>query len=209
MAKLPLTTEQRDALDEQQRNSALGGLARCIAQKGYAATTVGEVTAAGRISKSTFYAHFADKEEAFLALFTLTTDNVLRVIEQTAQETTGKHWRERLEKVIDSYLGALAADPELARCLLVETQAVSARAFDLRRQAIDRYVDLFMRLAEDVTRGDDGLRPLTPELALAVLAGIDELMLRQIGSDGAASLREVTPAATRLATSIVSAEPDR
>jgi AcrR family transcriptional regulator len=200
MAKLPLTPEQRSSLDAQQRRSVLGGLARSIAEKGYAETTVGDVVSAGRISKTTFYSHFADKEEALLALFGTTTDNVLTVIEQRASETEDLPWQERLATVIRAYFEALAADPALARCLLVEIQAVSPRCFALYRQAMDRYVALILHLGREVSERESGLRPLTPDLVLAVVAGINELMLRQIADRGTERLDEITPAAVALAT---------
>ena len=40
-----------------------------VSRHGYPATTVGELVALAGVSKSTFYEHFADKQECFLATF--------------------------------------------------------------------------------------------------------------------------------------------
>ena len=44
-----------------------GALASVVAEKGYPAMTVGDIASRASISLSTFYANFADKEEAMLA----------------------------------------------------------------------------------------------------------------------------------------------
>ena len=56
------------------------GLAASIAEKGYAATTIADVVRHARVSKRTFYEHFADKEACFLALYSETTDALLELI---------------------------------------------------------------------------------------------------------------------------------
>ena len=55
-----------------------GGLAAAIAEKGYAAVTIADVVRHARVSKRTFYEHFADKEACFLALYAETSDELHR-----------------------------------------------------------------------------------------------------------------------------------
>ena len=55
-----------------------GGLAAAIEEKGYAAVTIADVVARARVSKRTFYEHFADKEACFLALYSETSDELLK-----------------------------------------------------------------------------------------------------------------------------------
>jgi AcrR family transcriptional regulator len=52
-----------------QRERLLNGMARAVARRGYAEATVAEAIANAGVSRSTFYEHFADKEECFLAAF--------------------------------------------------------------------------------------------------------------------------------------------
>jgi len=49
-----------------QRKRAVDAMVESIARQGYAATTVGHVTAASRLSRTTFYEHFKDREDCFL-----------------------------------------------------------------------------------------------------------------------------------------------
>src|SRR5262249_52961093 len=49
------------------RRDLADGLAAAITDKGYAATTIADIVARARVSKRTFYEHFADKEACLLA----------------------------------------------------------------------------------------------------------------------------------------------
>ena len=60
------------------------GLAEAIAEKGYAAATIADVVRHARVSKRTFYEHFADKEECFLALYSDSSDELLALIAEAA-----------------------------------------------------------------------------------------------------------------------------
>ena len=61
-----------------------GGLATAIAEKGYGAATIADVVRVARVSKRTFYEHFADKEACFLALYAETTEELLELISNAA-----------------------------------------------------------------------------------------------------------------------------
>ena len=199
MARPPLTAVQRADLDAHQRSQVLGGLAACIDRKGYGATTIADIAAAARTSKSTVYAHFSDKEAVFLALYSTASDNVLAVIDEADGEAraAGLGWRERLEAIVGAYLTAMAGGAALTRCLLIEVQAVSPRALRLRRDVLDRYVRLFARITREITRGRPELRAPSPALLLGALGGINEHMLRAV-EDGPPRLRGVTADATDL-----------
>lgn len=204
MARPALSAVQRAELDAHQRSQILGGLAACIGRKGYGPTTIADIAAAAHTSKSTVYAHFADKEDAFLALYSTASDRVLAVIEQADAEAVaaGLDWRERLEAIVGAYLAAMAGGAALTRCLLIEVQAVSPRALRLRREVLDRYVRLFARITRDIARGRPDLRAPSRGLLLGALGGINEHMLRAV-ERGAPRLPGVTADATDLLTAIL------
>jgi AcrR family transcriptional regulator len=60
---------KRPASEISQRERLLNGMARAVARRGYAEATVAEAIAHAGVSRSTFYEHFASKEECFLAAF--------------------------------------------------------------------------------------------------------------------------------------------
>src|SRR3954462_7989346 len=63
-----------------QRARIVEGMIQAVAEKGYAATTVADVVRAGRVSRGTFYAQFASKEECFLEAYKYGIDVIVERI---------------------------------------------------------------------------------------------------------------------------------
>src|SRR5258705_7100077 len=61
-----------EVIARSQRERLLEAAVRVVAEKGYGATTVADLTREAGISRTTFYAMFEDKEACFLAAY----DNV-------------------------------------------------------------------------------------------------------------------------------------
>jgi AcrR family transcriptional regulator len=169
--------------DGHRRGRILWALATCMAEKGYRATTIADIARAGRVSKTVVYAHFQDKEHCLLELYSRATDRVLETVReaQSAAQVAGLPWRDRLRAGIAAYLEALAAGPAVAWAALVEVQGAGPTALALRRNVIDRYVDLLTGVATDLAQHQpDEVRPVPRELVLAAVGGINELMLARV-----------------------------
>jgi AcrR family transcriptional regulator len=203
------TEEQRGETQRAQRDRIVRALADCIVQRGYGATTIADIAASARTSKSTVYAHFADKEEVFLALYSRAADRVLAVIAGADAEAkaAGLDWRERVRANTQAYLSAMAGGHELTRWLLIETQAVSPRALQLRREVLERYGRLLGRLARELARENPELRVPSRTLLIGAIGGFNELMLRAVESGGTPRLPGLTDAATELLCALLSAGP--
>jgi AcrR family transcriptional regulator len=179
--------------DAQRRGRILWALATCMAQKGYRATTIADIARAGRVSKTVVYAHFRDKEDCLLELYSRATDRVLETVRTTQERTQaeGLPWRERLRAVIGAYLEALAAGPAVAWAALVEVQAAGHSALTLRRGVVDRYVDLLTGVAAQLlAEHPDEVRPVNRELLLAAVGGINEVLLARVERGEAERLPE-------------------
>src|SRR4051794_22558580 len=107
MPRPAFTEAQRDEVDALKRWQIVTGLAVCIGAKGYAATTIADIASAAKVSKSTVYAHFADKEDAFLAMYSMANDEVIKMLRRADDEAADLPWRERLRAVLGAYLSAL------------------------------------------------------------------------------------------------------
>src|SRR5215210_1752545 len=117
--RLPRGTHglDRDVVEASQRARLLQAVGRAVAERGYAAATIDDVVRRAGVSKKTFYEHFADKEECFLAAYEAASAQLLeRVREAHATEDA---WLERTRTQISAYLRWLAADPALARVFLI------------------------------------------------------------------------------------------
>jgi AcrR family transcriptional regulator len=160
------------------RARLLGAMARLAADKGYAAVTIDDLARAARISKRTFYDHFADKEACLLAAYDAAATTVYDAAERAAQEHAPRGWRAQVDTVIATYLKALAAQPEMTRVFLVEIQAAGPQALE-HHLAVDlRYAELVRRI---VRRG--GERTLSQSMAIALLGAVNELVLHAVADD--------------------------
>ena len=178
------------------------GLAGAIAEKGYAAATIADVVAHARVSKRTFYEHFADKEACFLALYSQTTDELLALIGAEVARADGG-WAQRLATAARAYFDRLAAEPALIRTGLIEIRAAGPTARALRRDVQRRYADMLRALSDEAAAEDPSVTPLSPVLATAVVGGIDELMLEAVEAGQEHRMGELADAAIELIRAVL------
>jgi AcrR family transcriptional regulator len=185
--------------DGHRRGRILWALATCMATKGYQATTIADIARGARVSKTVVYAHFRDKEQCLLELYSRANDKVLATVRQAQDEARGAGlpWRDRLRAGIGAYLETLAAGPAVAWAALVEVQAAGRPALALRREVFDRYVDLICSVAAELAdEHPKDVRPVDRALVLAAVGGINELMLSRVERNEAERLPEDIDAAT-------------
>jgi AcrR family transcriptional regulator len=185
--------------DGHRRGRILRALASCMTEKGYQATTISDIAREARVSKTVVYAHFRDKEQCLLELYSRANDNVLTVVREAQERarSAGLPWRERLHLGIAAYLETLADGPAVAWAALVEVQAAGRPALALRRVMIDRYVDLLCEVADGLAEEHpDEVRPVSRQLILAAVGGINELMLTRVERGEAEQIREDSDVAT-------------
>jgi AcrR family transcriptional regulator len=198
MARPTLTAEQRSQQNRRQHRQLLQGMAAAVADKGYWGTTIADAVRLARVSKSTFYAHFADKEACYVALYSAASNNVLDAMRaaDAAAAAARAPWREHLDAVNAAYLGMLASGGGLTRSLLVEVQTAGPSAAAMRRDVISRYVDLMRGLCNALTRTQPGLRPLSEQIALGVVGGVNEIVMAAIESGPVERLTMLVAVAT-------------
>ena len=152
----------------------VGALASAAAEKGYAATTIADIVRHARMSKRTFYEHFADKEACLLAGYEHISGRLMDVLRE-ASVPSDRPWQEQVRHVTAAYLGALEELPAVNRSLLIEVQAAGAEAYRLRARTQRNFASLLCELVAASGRS------LSPVLALAIVGGINELTLHTTG----------------------------
>lgn len=182
-------------------------LANAVAEKGYAATTIADIVANARVSKRTFYEHFADKEECLMALYGDACARIMAVLRATGNPD--QSWPDRIRALTDAYLATL--DAMVNRALVVEMQAAGVRAYRMRQRMQREFAQTLVDLVEQARASNPRITPLTPPMALALCGGINELMLDVVGPSGEpggdfAGLREPVVA---LFTAVVPEQPSR
>lgn len=175
------------------------GTLQACSERGYAAVTVGDVVAAVRVSRQTFYEHFESKEACFLAALRVSYDVALAVV---AQAAGGTDWRADLRACLDAYLRMVAAEPAMAQAAIVEGHAAGPGAVGIRTNAFDRFAALFEAL-QSTGRGQGlALAPLDRTLSLALVGAINELALAHLRAGRVPELPGILDAAVALCESV-------
>jgi AcrR family transcriptional regulator len=162
-------------LPSDHRARLLEGMLCALSEKGYMELSVMDIVRHAKVSKRTFYEHFADKEACFLASYAALSDELLGRIASAAAR--GGSAEERLSAAILAYFGALQEQRRFLRAFLSEVHAAGPRALALRRQILQRFADLLRSTAEAERAQRKDVRVLSPELATAIVGGIHELIL--------------------------------
>jgi AcrR family transcriptional regulator len=186
-----------------QRARMLDAVSRSVARKGYARVTVADVVALAGVSRRTFYEHFTDKEACFLAAYSTGTDVVIGDIVAAIAGMPDADWRERLRVALEAYTATLAAEPEISRALLVDVLGAGPRAVELRQRVYDRFGDQWRFIADQALAQDAGIGPVSDLVLRALVGGIGELVQRQILTEGAETLPDLTPTLATLAIRVI------
>lgn len=148
-----------------------------VARLGYQATTVSEVVGLARVSKSTFYQHFKDKEECFLATFERIVDQLIERLAAAFRE--GAELRGRAFATITAFLAFAVAQPEAMSLIVVDSLALGVAGFERREQASRRFEELVATALREVWPAD-----VNPTLiAQAVVGGVRGVAYRRLRTE--------------------------
>ena len=188
----------RDDVAAEQRRRILRVTADLIAKRGYADTSTELIVRRARVGYGTFYKFFADKEEAFVALFDETFDSNSKLIAAAYADGEDRPWGDRVAAAIATYYEAIAADPPLWRACLVESLTAGPKV-------LMRYEGAIQAMGEMLRQGrreapDAAALPETLEGTL--VGGIVWIAYqRLIVGDAAEGLPKLLPEAIQFALS--------
>jgi AcrR family transcriptional regulator len=163
-----------EVIARSQRERLLEAAVRVVAEKGYGATTVTDLTREAGISRTTFYAMFEDKEACFLAAYDGVVDALVRRIGTAYEAEEG--WPRRARAGLEALLEALAEEPDIARLALVDAGAAGPAAQRRYRAALQRLTPFFEE-GRDFAPSGRNLPANTSRMAIGAVAGLisDEL----------------------------------
>lgn len=201
----------RELVLKSQRERLLAGVVRVTATKGYQASSVADILKEAGVGRETFYKHFKDKEDCFVAA----NDALVANLETEVKKVYGQpgSWPERVRRGLAATLEWFSAGPEIARVMMIEMGTVGPIAssrfretfrrftalLDDGREAIEDAPDLpnlssiaggavFARVYEEVALGNaTTLSHLLPQLTF-------ELLLPYIGEEAAGRERDAAAA---------------
>lgn len=185
----------RDEVRASQQVRLLAATAQAMADKGYAATSVADIVSLAGVSRKTFYELYADKEAAFLAAYAA----IDLVIAHLATNARGHgEAREMLHAGARAYLELLSVEPALTHMLVIDAVGAGPIVLARRKAAFDQFVAMLAVAIELARLTDPSIPEPDPRLLLAVLGGINELVLERLVDGDPHTLVDLLPTVTKL-----------
>jgi AcrR family transcriptional regulator len=181
-----------EVVAENQRERLISGIIEAVGEHGYAETTIADIVGAAGLSRKSFYVHYKNKEDCFVAAYEASFGYLRQEIK--AVEGTKKEWGLWVRARIARLLELLAAEPEMASFFLIAPASVGDPVTMRHHEAMRELVG---ELAADAPRRRGRSEPEgTREQALA--GGISRLVVRKLDEGEAAKLGELLPALSEL-----------
>ena len=182
---------------EAQRERLLRSVIAKVGRSGFRDITVADIVRGARVSRAAFYAHFADKEDCFLAA---TRQGGLLMADQVAAASrrmpADAGAEATLRASIAAFLHFLAEEPMFARAFYVEMPTAGPRAVRQIEAGLHGYARM-NRAWHERGRRDHPSWPAVPDQAYFALAGATTELVR------AEVRRGATRAITRLEDTLV------
>lgn len=170
---------------EQERERLVDAFTKVAAERGYAATTVEDVTAEAGLGPEAFDAHFRDLPQCLLAAYDVFLEGLAGEVEDAMDPAAP--WPQQVRSGVEAALGYVIEGAGVARLFAVEALALGP-------PAIDRYIATIARIITLLSLGRERSPDAAalPELTEAVLvAGAVSLVTAALLAEEEAALPEL------------------
>jgi AcrR family transcriptional regulator len=188
----------RDEAAGAERARLIAGMADALTARTYGELTVEDVARRAELRRATFYQHFDDLEDCFLATYSACGDLLRAQTAAAVIDSAGRPYEERIAAGVSAYLTTLAEEPGLARAFLRDVQHAGPEALRRRRAINQQFASMMVTLAEQHA---DELPPgyaVHPHMAIELVEAMEELVLANLAQDRARDLPRLTDTVTRL-----------
>ncbi len=160
----------RGFVAHNQRERIFDAIANLTAANGYPALSLDDVATEAAVSLQTFYAHFAGKEDAFIATYETGHARAMAIINQTLVRQSS--WIGAVRAGVEALLELLACEPSYAHLACVDVMVAYPHMAQRAHEANDFYAGLLdLRTATD----SPSLLP-SPVVGEAIVGGVYELL---------------------------------
>jgi AcrR family transcriptional regulator len=145
---------------------------RLFAKKGYASTSIGEITTRAKVTRGALYHHFSDKEELFRAVFEQVEEEL---VARAAAAASQSHPEERLQAAVGAFLDA-CLDRDVQQIVLLD--GFSVLGWETASQIDEAYAlgSLQALLGLAMSEGQIAEQPVEP-LAQVLLGALNQAAL--------------------------------
>ena len=196
----PLRRPREEVLAEQHLRLETA-MVDSIGQKGYRATSVADVIARAGVSRETFYEHFANKQECFLATYDVVWAQSRRRVARAYRKAEG--WPGRAQAAIAALFEVAIENPGAVRLATVEIGALGPAGIERREQSVAEY-ERFITDAVELAPGEGRI---SETAARAVVGGLYRILDRRVSTGEHAELLELVPDLVTWATSYYHTPP--
>ncbi|HEU4599495.1 MAG TPA: TetR/AcrR family transcriptional regulator [Solirubrobacterales bacterium] len=165
-----------DLIRAIQRERLIVAMLNAAAELGYLETTVQDVIDRAGVSRPTFYEHFSNKEDCFLAAFDVSAERLRKKLIAAARKG-GSVWRDRVRYALEALLRFAAREPDTARTMVVEARAASATAVRRRVELMDEFARCLENETQELLPETESQASVT---ASGIVGGIESLLYSRL-----------------------------
>jgi AcrR family transcriptional regulator len=196
----------REQVEASQRTRLLQATIELGTERGFASLTLTDIVGRAGVARSTFYEHFADKQQCFLEAFDYAADLVLERVLAIGPPPAGD-----FASPVDAYIARLLElcleEPGLVRLVAADAEALGPAAAERQRAIRSRLADGLVALREFLRAEDPKLAPITHVRALAIVGAITEVLKHTLHTSGINALPALGPELAAIVLALLEAPP--
>jgi len=177
-----------DLVSAVQRERLLAAMLRAASELSYREASVQDVLDRAGVSRPTFYEHFENKEDCFLAAFDAAAARLRQRLDSAGEDEDG--WRDRLRAALEELLSFVVEEPDAAMSLIVDARAACPDALSRRDELLDHFAScLDSRVRAESAIGEEP----SPIAAAGIVGGIEALIYSRLYRGETESLESLLP----------------
>ena len=166
-------------IEKHPQDKLLHAALTLFSEKGFRDTTVLDIVAFARVSKTTFYNFYKSKEELLAHLFETLIDEVLEMVKLAAQRETVL--TEKAYAGIKRYVEICQKEHAVARLLLVSSVGISDEVEEIRKEAYNRFAQfIFETVRTELGFTDTASDEEIHLFSQAMVGAINQVVIQQV-----------------------------
>jgi AcrR family transcriptional regulator len=179
-----------DLVSAIQRERLLAAMLRATAELGYREVSVQDVLERAGVSRPTFYEHFENKEDCFLAAFDTAAARLRERLEAAGGAEDAESWRERLRLSLEELLRFVIDEPDAAMSLIVDARAACPPALIRRDELLDHFASCIDSQVRAEAPSDSAPSAIA---AAGIVGGIEALLYSRLNKGETENLDSLLP----------------
>lgn len=198
----------QSVVDESRRGRIMQATLNEVAEVGYSSATVATIIKRARVSRTSFYEAFADKEDAFAAAHWHASDLAVAEVWTPALARPGIDFDGRVRHALNAYINALEHARSFTICFFVEIRGGGERLATQREEILERHAQILHELAKASAKADPTLCVPDHDVLRALMGAFDELVAHEVRIQRRADRLDLRPAVAPFATILMAVMHD-